>query len=120
MKSNFFSSPLILICDKISLDKEIKRSRFSKNIEKLKLDEIYSKKFEKKKIYLINTKHKNSNTYVHNCFKIAFKLIKEGLAHRMINGPINKTKTLNKKYLGITEYVAKNFNQNKFANNKWK
>ena len=33
----------------------------------------------------------------------------------MINGPINKTKTLNKKYLGITEYVAKNFNQKKFA-----
>ena len=33
----------------------------------------------------------------------------------MINGPINKTKTLNKKYLGVTEYVAKNFNQKKFA-----
>jgi 4-hydroxythreonine-4-phosphate dehydrogenase len=33
----------------------------------------------------------------------------------MINGPINKTKTLNKKYLGMSEYVAKNFNQSKFA-----
>ena len=33
----------------------------------------------------------------------------------MINGPINKTKTLNKKYLGVTEYIAKNFNQKKFA-----
>ncbi len=115
IKTNFFLSPLFLICDKKNLDKEIKRYKFGKKIEQLELDEIYSKKFIKKKFYLIDTKHKNSNTYVHNCFKIAFKLIKKGLAHRMINGPINKTKTLNKKYLGITEYVAKNFNQKKFA-----
>ena len=33
----------------------------------------------------------------------------------MINGPINKSKTLNKKFLGVTEFVAKNFNQKKFA-----
>ena len=115
LKSNFFFSPLILICDKKNLDKEIKRYKFAKNIQQIRLTEIYSKKFVKKKIYLIDTKHKNSNTYVHNCFKIAFKLIKKGLAHRMINGPINKTKTLNKKYLGMTEYVAKNFNRDKFA-----
>ncbi len=115
LKSNFFLSPLILICDKKNLDKEIKRYKFDKNIEQIKLDRIYSKKFLKKKIYLIDTKHKNSNKYVHNCFKIAFELIKKGLTHKMINGPINKTKILNKKYLGITEYVAKNFDQNKFA-----
>ena len=115
LKSNFFLSPLILICDKKNLNKEIKRYKFGKNIEQIKLDEIHSKKFVKKKIYLIDTKHKNSNTYVHNCFKIAFKLIKNGLTHKIINGPINKTKTLNKKYLGVTEYVAKNFNQKKFA-----
>ena len=115
LKSNYFLSPLILICDKKNLNKEIKRYKFGNNIEQIKLDEIYSKKFIKRKIYLIDTKHKNSKTYIHNCFKIAFKLIKNGLTHKMINGPINKTKTLNKKYLGVTEYVAKNFNQKKFA-----
>ena len=115
LKSNFFLSPLILICDQKNLDKEIKRYKFAKNIDQIKLDEIYSKKFIKKKIYIIDIKNKNSNTYIHNCFKIAFKLIKKGLAYRIINGPINKTKTLKKKYLGMTEYVAKNFNQNKFA-----
>ena len=115
LKSNFIISPLILICDKKNLDKEIKKYKFNKKIQPIKLDGIYSKKFVKKKIYLIDTEHKNSSIYVHNCFKIAFKLIKKGLTHKMINGPINKTKTLNKKYLGITEYVAKNFNQNKFA-----
>ena len=33
----------------------------------------------------------------------------------MINGPINKTKNFKKKYLGVTEFVAKNFNINQFA-----
>ncbi|MFL2885251.1 MAG: 4-hydroxythreonine-4-phosphate dehydrogenase, partial [Candidatus Pelagibacter sp.] len=94
-------SPLILICDQKNLDKEIKRYKFAKNIDQIKLDEIYSKKFIKKKIYIIDIKNKNSNTYIHNCFKIAFKLIKKGLAYRIINGPINKTKTLKKKYLGM-------------------
>tara|TARA_B100000282_G_scaffold113612_1_gene80616 strand:+ start:55 stop:732 length:678 start_codon:yes stop_codon:yes gene_type:complete len=53
--------------------------------------------------------------YVHECFKLAFRLIKDGLTHKMINGPINKTRTLKKKYLGMTEFTAKNFNIDKFA-----
>ena len=108
-------SPLILICNKENLDTEIKRFKFNKHIQQIKLNDIYSKKFFKKKIYLINVRNKDSSLYVHNCFKVAFKLIKKGLTNKMINGPINKSKTLNKKFLGVTEFVAKNFNQNKFA-----
>ena len=108
-------SPLILICNKENLDTEIKRFKFNKHIQQIKLNDIYSKKFLKKKIYLINVINKDSSLYVHNCFKVAFKLIKKGLTNKMINGPINKSKTLNKKFLGVTEFVAKNFNQNKFA-----
>ena len=115
LKSKSISSPLILICDKKDLDKEIKKFKFKHAIEQIELKKIFSKKFHKKKIYSINVRYQNSFIYVHNCFKIAFKLIKEGLTHKMINGPINKTKTLNKKYLGVTEFVAKNFNINKFA-----
>ena len=115
LKSKFFLSPLILICDKKNLDRETKKYKFNKSIEQIELDKIYFKKFTKKKIYLIDIKHKNSGSYVQNCFKIAFKLIKKGLTNKIVNGPINKTKTLNKRYLGVTEYVAKNFNQNKFA-----
>ena len=33
----------------------------------------------------------------------------------MINGPINKNDFLEKKFLGITEYISKKFNQKKFA-----
>ena len=115
IKSKFFSSPLILICDKKNLDKEIKKYNFNKHIEQIKFDKIYTKKFQKKKVYVIHVQDKNSNTYVHNCFRVAFKLIKEGITQKMINGPINKTKTLKKKYLGVTEFVAKNFNVDKFA-----
>ena len=115
LKSKSFSSPLILICNNQNLNKEIKRYNFNKNIEQIKLKEIYSIRFQKKKIYTIHVKDQNPNIYVHNCFKIAFKLIKEGLTKKIINGPINKTKTLNKKFLGVTEFVAKNFNQRKFA-----
>ncbi len=115
LKSKFFKSPLILICDKKSLNKEVKKYKFNKHIEQVELNEIYSKKFYKKKIYVIHVKDQNSNIYIHNCFKIAFELIKKGLTRKMINGPINKTKTLNKKYLGMTEFIAKHFKQNKFA-----
>ena len=108
-------SPLILICNKENLDTEIKRFKFNKHIQQINLKDIYSKKFLKKKIYLINVTNKDSSLYVHNCFKVAFRLIKKGLSNKMINGPINKSKTLNKKFLGVTEFVAKNFNQNKFA-----
>ncbi len=115
LKSKLFKSPLILVCDKKSLNKETKKYRFKKFIEEIKLDEIYSRKFQKKKIYLVHVKDTNSNIYVDNCFKVAFKLIKRGLTKKMINGPINKTKTLKKKYLGVTEFIAKNFNVDKFA-----
>ncbi len=115
LKSKSNLSPLILICNKKNLDKEIKKFKFNKHIQPIKLNNIFSEKFRKKKIYLINVKHQNPSVYIFNCFKIAFELIKKGLTNKMINGPINKSKTLNKKYLGVTEFVAKNFNQNKFA-----
>ena len=115
LNSKFFSSPLILICDKKNLEKESKKYKFNKNIEQIQLDKIFSKKFYKKKIYIIDVRFQATNNYVYNCFEIAFKLIKKGLTYKMINGPINKSRTLKKKYLGVTEFISKNFNQNQFA-----
>ena len=115
LKSKSFSSPLILICDKKDLIKEIKKYKFNYVVEQIKLKNINLKKFHRNKIYVGHVKYQNSYMYVHNCFKLAFRLIKEGLTHKMINGPINKTRTLKKKYLGMTEYTAKNFNIDKFA-----
>ncbi len=115
LKSKFFTSPLILICDKKILNKEIRKYKSNIYIEQIKIEDIFSKRFCKKEIYLVHVENKNSNKYIHNCFKVAFELIKKGLTKKMINGPINKTKTLKKKYLGVTEFVAKNFNINQFA-----
>ena len=50
-----------------------------------------------------------------DCFDIAFKLIKSGFTNKLINGPVDKSKILKKKYLGITEYISKKFNKKKFA-----
>jgi len=108
-------SPLILICNKRILDNEIKKYKFRRKIEIIDLDKILEKKFINKKIYLIDITNQKPKNYIHLCFKVAFKLIKKGLSKKLINGPINKSKTLKKKYLGVTEYVAKNFKQKNFA-----
>ena len=49
LKSKSILSPLILICDKKNLDKEIKKYKFNYIIEQIELEKIYSKKFHKKK-----------------------------------------------------------------------
>ena len=115
MKLKTYISPLILICDKSTLEKEKRKYKFNKKIDQIFLKDIDNKKILKKEIYLINVKKQKNNFYVRDCFEVALKLIKDGFSHKFINGPINKTKTLKKKYLGITEYVAKKFNQKKFA-----
>ena len=115
MKLKTYLSPLIIICDKNTLEKEKRKYKFNKKINQIFLKDIDNKKILKKKIYLIDVKKQKNNFYIRDCFEVAFKLIKDGFSHKFINGPINKTKTLKKKYLGITEYVAKKFNQKKFA-----
>ena len=108
-------SPLILICNKKILFKEIKRFKFKKDIKELNKDTLTKKKIKTKKIYLINISTENSKVYIQKCFDLAFSLLKKGFTNKIINGPINKAKTLNKKFLGVTEYVSHSFNQKKFA-----
>ncbi len=115
IKSFNFVSPLILIYDKKKVYKESKKYNFKKKIELINIKEIFKKNLSKNRIYLIDIKYQSSLNYTQNCFDIAFKLIKDGLSYKLINGPINKTKTLKKKYLGVTEYIADNFKQKKFA-----
>ena len=115
LKSKKLNSGLILICNKKKLDKEIKMFSFKKNIELLDKLEINPKNIKKNKIYLIDVKNYNSKNYIFDCFDIAFKLIKSGITNKLINGPVDKSKTLKKKYLGITEYISRKFNRKKFA-----
>ncbi len=115
LKSKKFNSGLILICNKKKLDKEIKIFKFKKNIELLDKFEINPNNIKKNKIYLIDVKNYNSKNYIFDSFDIAFKLIKSGFTNKLINGPIDKSKTLNRNYLGITEYISSKFNRKKFA-----
>ena len=56
-----------------------------------------------------------SNKYINDCFKTSFKILKSGITNKLINGPISKSSFLNKKYLGITEYLAKETKSNQNA-----
>ena len=49
---------------------------------------------------------KSFKKYINSCFQIALKILKKDNEIKLINGPINKEKFLNKKYHGITEYLA--------------
>ena len=98
----------------------MKKLKFKKNIkllDPLLLDEY---KLNNKSINLINVEYipskafekisSKSNKFIESSFKLAFKIIKNYKIFKFINGPISKKNFLNKKYLGITEYISKNFN----------
>mgnify|MGYP000424301319 FL=1 len=120
-----FRSPLILIASlnliklqmkKMNIKKKIKCLNFLK-INKYKLDNNYinlidinynqSKPYEKISI--------KSNDYITKSFDLALKILKRRISNKFINGPISKKYFLNKKYLGITEYLAKKSRTKKFA-----
>ncbi len=103
-----FNSPLILVTSKKIFINKMKKFFFKKKIEQI-TNIQYQRKFTNNKIYIINIDYKSKN-YLNECFKEAFKILKLGITNKFINGPINKSKFLNKKFLGITEYISKNFN----------
>ena len=57
----------------------------------------------------------NSNSYNKKCFELALNLIKKKSFLGFINGPISKKNFLKKKFLGITEYLAKKTNTKNYA-----
>ena len=68
-------SPLILICNKKNLYNNVKRYKFKKRIKELSINEIYEKKFQNRKIYLINISNKYPKFYVKKCFETAFATV---------------------------------------------
>jgi 4-hydroxythreonine-4-phosphate dehydrogenase len=116
MKNNKFKSPIILIASKDLLNKQIK---FFKSKIKIKELNYKNKKLDNIKpnsIYLIDVKyhHKNlfdkisinSKNYINKCFEIALEILNKKITKKLINGPVSKKFFLNKKYPGITEYLA--------------
>ena len=99
----------ISIIGNISLmKKEIK-----KNNHRIKINEILDiTKSKKNYINLIDIKIYKSKTsnYIADCFEKSLSILKKNKNVSLFNGPVNKRTFLKKKYLGITEYLAKKTN----------
>ena len=125
LKKNIFKSPLILICCKNNLQQQMKKLKFKKDLRVIELDKIKTLRLDNKKINLINIKCKKSSNinqnrkfikiYIKDSFDCAFKLIKDKFTHKFINGPVNKKSFLDKKFLGMTEYISGKFKKQKIG-----
>ena len=121
LKKIKIKSSIILICNKSLLIKQMRIVKIKIKFKEIETNEIQKITISDNEIYLINvklnqpSKLSNRNIYIHQSFKIAFKLIKDNFSKKLINGPINKKNFLKKKYFGMTEYIANNFNIKKYG-----
>ncbi len=122
LKSQNYKSPIILICCQKILGNQMKKNKFSKPLNILKAHKLENYKLYKNKINLINIEcekfnkkftTKLTNKYLSSSFEVALKLIKNNFSYKLINGPINKSSFLNKKFLGITEYISEKYKAKK-------
>ena len=118
-----FKSPLVLLCSKRDLKHQMNKFKFKRKIKLLEINKLNNIKLDNKSVNLIDVKRKiskknklniiNNTKYLTDCFKIAFILIKKGYSKKLINVLINKENFLQKKYLGITEYISRAFQKKK-------
>ena len=125
LKYKKFKSPLILICSQKILKFQMKKLKFKMGIKILDPSMFNKLKLDNKTINVIDVDYnKNisfqkisnkSNKYIKDCFEISLKILKSGISTNFINGPISKSSFLNKKFLGITEYLQKKIKSNQSA-----
>ena len=118
-----FKRPIILIGSKKLLIDQMLKLNFKFKINEIKYEYIDKYPVDKKNINIINVNFSykkvfdkissKSKNYIKKCFDIALILLKKNYAYDLINGPISKKHFLNKKYLGITEYLTKKTNTKK-------
>ena len=125
LKYKKFKSPIILIASKNLFKLQMKKLNVDRKIRLIKFSDLKSKSLDNKKINLINVTYdqkkafdkisSKSNNYIKKSFNIALKILKKRITNKFINGPISKKFFLNKKYLGITEYLAHKTKTKNFA-----
>ncbi len=110
-------SPLVLISSKKILKSQMKKFKFKKRLNLIDYKNLEKFRLNNNVINLIDIDLdiKKTHIFLKKCFDIAFKIINSNLTDKFINGPINKSKFLNKKYLGMTEYISKKFKIKKNA-----
>ncbi len=119
LKKKKLNSPLILICCKKLLLKQMKFFNYKKKFNEISEKQLNKHKLDKRNLNIINVtlntnkdSYKNNiniQNYLKNSFNLAFRLIKNEVSNKLINGPINKKGFLDKKYLGVTEYISQKF-----------
>ena len=116
-KEKKLKSPLILVASNIILKNEMRKFKFSKKIRFINSQNLEKNKLNNNTINLIDIPYNlgQKKNYLKECFDISCKILKTGFTNKFINGPITKTDFLNKKFLGITEYIAKRFKIKKVA-----
>ena len=125
IKYKKFKNPLILICSYKILKFQMKKLKFKMDIKIINPLLLNKTKLNNKTINIIDINYNQninfqkisskSNDYIKDCFKTSFKILKSGITNKLINGPISKKSFLNKKFLGITEYLAKKTKANQNA-----
>ena len=110
-KEKKLKSPLILVASNIILKNEMRKFKFSRKIRFINSQNLEKNKLNNNTINLIDIPYNlgQKKNYLKECFDISCKILKTGFTNKFINGPITKTDFLNKKFLGITEYIAKRF-----------
>jgi 4-hydroxythreonine-4-phosphate dehydrogenase len=103
----------------------MKKLKYFYNINIINLKNLNNLKLNNKSINLIDVNYdfnkafdnisNRSTKYIKDCFNVSFKLINNGFSNKLINGPISKKNFLQKKYLGITEYLCSEFSIKKNA-----
>ena len=118
LKKKQINSPIILITSLSLVRKYINKHNAKVKLCEIQASELYKQNLNRRTIYIININYKlnkNSKNYLNECFYEAFKILKSGFTNKFLNGPITKKNFLNKKFLGITEFISHEFNVKKKA-----
>ena len=125
IKYKKFKSPLILVCSEKILKFQMKKLKFKMGIKTINPSMLNKLKLDNKTINIVDVDYNQdisfqkisfkSNKYIEECFEISLKILESGISTKFINGPISKTSFLNKKFLGITEYLEKKIRSNQSA-----
>ena len=120
-----FKRPLILICSFKLLKLQMDKLNFKKKVKIIDFLYLEKKHLNNNCINLIDIKYnqqipfkkisQSSKIYIEECFSLAFKILKSGISNKLINGPISKKYFLDKKFLGVTEYISKKNLINNYA-----
>ena len=125
LKYKKYKSPIVIIASQKLISLQMKKLNIKMKIRLVDFLQLKKYSFDNKKINLINVDinqkkafdiiSNKSNNYIEKSFDIALKILSQKVTNKFINGPISKKFFLNKKYLGITEYLAHKTKTKNFA-----